>query len=71
MQRTKVTSSNIASIGYDQSEQVLEVEFNSNSVYQYFNVPKSVFDALMKASSHGSYFNSNIKNGNYKFKQIK
>jgi len=39
----------------------LEVEFHSGGVYQYFDVPQSIYDALMHASSHGSYFHRHIK----------
>ena len=35
MARKKVSSSKIRAIGYDQSTQILEVEFNSGSVMQY------------------------------------
>lgn len=61
MNRTPVSSSNIASIGYDPTSYTLEVEFHNGLIYRYFDVPKSVFDALMSAASHGQYFNSHIK----------
>jgi len=48
------------SIGYDEKEQILEAEFTSGKVYQYFDVPKSVYKELMEASSHGRYFRSNV-----------
>ncbi len=62
MQRQPVSSSNIASIGYDEATQTLEVEFLNNSVYQYFNVPPNIHDELMAAPSHGVYLNANVKN---------
>ena len=62
MNRKSVSSSNIRSIGYDSSSQTLEIEFHNGGVYQYFNVPESVYKALMSASSHGSFFHHNIKN---------
>lgn len=43
MNRTSVTSSNIASIGYDPSSLTLEVEFTDGSIYQYFDVPEAVY----------------------------
>jgi KTSC domain len=55
-----VSSSNIASIGYDSLTSTLQIEFHDNSVYQYFNVPESVFNALMNASSKGKYASENI-----------
>ncbi len=61
MERVPVSSSNVASIGYDDSSQTLEVEFNNNSIYQYFGVPAQIHDELMNAGSKGQYLNNNIK----------
>lgn len=69
MERTSVSSSNISSIGYDPDNELLEIEFNSGDVYLYFSVPEGIFDALMKAPSHGKYFAQNIKN-DYEYKKV-
>lgn len=69
MQRESVSSTNLASIGYDASSKTLEVEFNSGRVYEYYGVPASEHSALMSASSHGKYFNANIKD-NYRFSEL-
>lgn len=61
MGRQSVSSSNIASVGYDNTTEVLEVEFLNGSVYEYRNVPTVVYEELMNASSHGSYFNREIR----------
>lgn len=61
MQRQSVQSSNIASIGYESNSQVLEVEFNDGSIYQYFNIPSNVHEGIMSASSHGRYLHAHIK----------
>lgn len=61
MQRQAVTSSNLASVGYDDERQVLEVEFKSGFVYQYEGVPKFAYSDMVSAESVGSYFNANIK----------
>ena len=61
MRRDYVASSNIKSVGYDQSSQTLEVEFQNSFVYQYYNVPSQVYDALMAAPSKGQFLNSQIK----------
>lgn len=68
MDRTPVNSSNINSIGYDESSSVLEVEFRSG-LYQYFDVPAYIYDELMSADSHGVYLNANIK-GKFNYEQI-
>ncbi len=70
MTRQSVSSSNLRSVGYDNPSSTLEIEFNSGSIYQYLSVPANVHVSLMRASSHGTYFNANIKNV-YRFRQIK
>ncbi len=69
MDRQPVASSNIRSIGYNSSDQVLEIEFNDGSVYHYFGVPQFEYQGLMTASSHGTYLAKNIKN-KYTYKKI-
>ncbi len=69
MNRQAVTSSNIASIGYDTDSQTLEIEFLNGGVYQYFDVPQNVHDELMGASSHGQYLAQNIK-GHYRYSKV-
>jgi hypothetical protein len=71
MNRTAVSSSNLASVGYDAAQRILEIEFLTGSIYQYFNVPQSVYAGLMAAESHGRYFDANIKKAGYSYKQIR
>jgi hypothetical protein len=70
MDRTPVTSSTIASIGYDPAQEVLEVEFLDGSVYHYFGVPEILYRGLMAASSHGSYLDAHVKKGGFKYKRV-
>lgn len=69
MNRIAVISSNIASIGYDNLNQVLEVAFLSGHVVQYFGVDKFTYESLMNADSKGSYLAHFIKN-RYQFKYV-
>jgi len=71
MERIPVESSNISSIGYDEENEILEIEFHSGSVYQYYDVPFEVYDELMNADSHGSYFYHNIRNGGYSYTRVR
>lgn len=57
-----VESSNLQSIGYNEKEKVLFVEFKTGSKYAYTNVNKEVYQELMSAESHGKYFHKNIRN---------
>ena len=70
MKRTPVQSSNIKSIGYEEKSKVLEIEFHSGGVYQYFSVPHEVYEGLINASSHGKYFHAHIKTI-YSYKRIR
>jgi len=69
MKRQTVESSNLASIGYDAANEILEIAFNHGGVYQYFGVPKNVYEELMNADSHGRYFVHNIKD-DYEFEKM-
>ena len=66
MNRTPVSSSSLASVGYEADSLTLEIEFRNGAVYQYFDVPESEWQALMQASSHGTYFNAHIRD-NYRY----
>ena len=70
MKRTVVSSSNLASVGYDPASQSLEIEFTTGRVYEYFDVPQQTYDKLMAAESHGRYFNAYIRD-NYHYTRIR
>ena len=61
LRRDPVKSEAVRSIGYDESEWVLQVRFNNGKVYNYFRVPPHEFDALRGAESIGAYLNRDIK----------
>lgn len=69
MNRSPVSSSNILSIGYNSQLAILEVEFTSGDVYQYFNVPEHLHHGLMNASSKGQFLNDYIKYS-YRYQKI-
>jgi hypothetical protein len=68
MDRTRVASTNIRSIGYDESSQALEVEFTSGGIYRYDGVPPNVHQRFMAAPSKGRFFDSFVKN---KYRTVK
>lgn len=70
MDRIPVTSSNVASVGYDDGTSTLEVEFTSGSVYRYFAVPRLHFVALTGGGvSVGTYLNAEIKT-RYRYERV-
>ena len=69
MNRTPLSSSTIVSVGYEVASATLEVEFTDGHVYQYFDVPQSVYAELVSAPSAGAYLNANIK-GIYRYARV-
>lgn len=64
-----VSSSNIASIGYDSSTATLGVRFHNGGTYHYFDVTPSDHDDFMNASSKGTFLHERIK-GRYRYARV-
>ncbi|MDX8495112.1 KTSC domain-containing protein [Mesorhizobium sp. VK22B] len=63
MERQPVSSSSLASVGYDPASETLQVEFvATGKVFEYYNVPQFMYDRLLEASSIGQFFNAEIRN---------
>ena len=58
MQMVPVSSSNLASVGYENG--ILIIRFHSGWAYQYTGVPVSVYNGLMNAPSKGKFFHAYI-----------
>ncbi len=61
MNVTAVESTTIATVAYDEGREVLQLEFCSQAIYQYFGVSTTVHEGLLRAPSKGSYFNRVIR----------
>jgi YD repeat-containing protein len=70
MERKKVSSAHIRSVGYDASGQILEVELTDGAVWQYSKVPSEVHRRLLAAPSLVSYYRDNIEE-DYSRRRIK
>jgi len=69
MNRQPVTSSNVAEVGYDMDTMILEVAFQNGTVYQYFDVPESIYQELLRSDSVGTFLNQQIKNS-YRYAKV-
>lgn len=69
MNRQPVTSSNVADVGYDAVSMTLEIGFKDGTVYQYFDVPESVYQELLFADSVGQFLNRQIKSS-YRYAKV-
>jgi len=60
MRVTAVESTTLVTVSYDDTRELLQLEFCSRTVYEYFSVPAAVHQSL-EASSKGRYFNQAIR----------
>jgi hypothetical protein len=61
MDRKKVSSGTIRSIGFDERNRVLEVEFSDGKIVQYSGVSAEIHRRLVNAPSIVSYFRDNVE----------
>lgn len=62
IQLKPIKSSQIASVGYDESTKTLAVMFNSGKkVYHYADVPKDIFDGFHGNGSAGKHFAAKVR----------
>lgn len=66
MNREAVTSSTVESVGYDDESSTLEIAFHNGSIYQYFDVPRAVYDMMLQAESPGGFLHEQIR-GMYRY----
>lgn len=65
---TPVESSNIISVGYDETTLSMYVNYPSGT-YKYDGVDKSVYESLLTSPSKGKFMNENIK-GQYNYSRV-
>ncbi|MBO9730764.1 MAG: KTSC domain-containing protein [Chitinophaga sp.] len=63
-------SSVVAHMSYDAGTRTLRIIFVSGMIYDYQDVPETVYMAMKQSGSKGTYLNKYIK-GHYSFKKIK
>lgn len=69
MRVTAVESTTLVTVSYDDARELLQLEFCSRAVYQYFSVPAAVHQSLLDAASKGRYFNQVIR-GHFLYRLI-
>jgi len=69
MRVTSVESTTLVTVSYDDTRELLQLEFGSRAVYEYFSVPAAVHQSLLDASSKGRYFNQAIR-GRFPYRLI-
>ena len=69
MERKALASKAVLSVGYDDATLVLEIEFNSGRVYQYADVPRGVYEWLLRTPSKGGYV-ARMVNDRYAYRDV-
>lgn len=67
MEMIKVESSHIKAIGYDEEKKVMRVEY-SQATYEYYDIPKTVYEQVMNADSKGRSLRESVVG--YKYKRV-
>jgi hypothetical protein len=70
MRVATVESTTLATVAYDESRKLLQLEFCSQAAYLYFGVPSAVHQALLGAPSKGRYFNQAIR-GRFPYRRVR
>ena len=60
MERKRVNSSKLRSVGYDEKTQTLEIEFSNGQIYQYVKVYPEVYRRFMAAPNATSFYEDKI-----------
>ena len=69
MNRKPISSTNIKSVGYDPNKRTLQIEFKRGTVYDYEDVPQTMFDKFMASKSKGKFFISDIRDA-FKWRRL-
>lgn len=71
MRMVHVTSSMIATVGYDPDQELMVVQFQNGKVYRYDGVPSGVFISVATdRESVGQAFNKHIRSKKYPYREI-
>jgi hypothetical protein len=69
LERQPVKSRILRSMGYEDKEKILEIEFQNGLVYQFLEVPPKIWAELRKSGEIGKYFTDKVRT-KFKSKQI-
>ena len=65
----EITSSNLKRSEYDIENKTLKITFNNEMLYEYEEVPHSIYSQFRLSDSQGKYFNQNIAK-KFKYKKL-
>ena len=66
MRLTRVNSRALDAVGYQAAERVLVVRFRSGETYEYLDVDRTLFEALMSSPNPWSEFGDEVKSHRFR-----
>jgi hypothetical protein len=69
VEKQPVKSNAVTSIRYDDATQSLDIEFASASTYRYLDVPRDVYEWLLRVESKGKFVNRLVKE-KYRYERV-
>src|SRR5450432_1900950 len=63
MRFVPVASSSIRALAYDESQLLMQVEFQDGEIYEYSGIHQTAYAQLLASPSVGQYFNAHIRSG--------
>jgi KTSC domain-containing protein len=60
--RVPLESTTLAWVSYSPDQDLLELGFQTGTIYDYFDVPPRIYRELLASDSKGRYFNQHIRN---------
>ncbi len=61
MDMSRVASTAIFAVGYDENSMRMRVTFIQGHSYDFCRVPRHIYNGLISAASKGGYYNDHIK----------
>jgi hypothetical protein len=68
-ERIPVQSKGIDWVAYDEAAVTLDIHFASAQTYRYFDVPRPVYEWLLRAESKGKFVNRLVKD-RYRYERL-
>jgi hypothetical protein len=65
----QIESTNINKIGFNDSNNTLRIEFKNCNIYDYLEVPNTIYESFLQAESKGNFFYKYVKS-KFEFKKV-
>ena len=71
MKLEPVESEAFRAAGHDAVRRTMRVAFHGGAIYDYLEVPESIFLAVMRAESQGEAFSRLVRNAGFEYRMVR